>query len=105
MIEILVFPSTGNDSQSQYVCVRLIVKLITGYPDISPEVNFRNPRGLDEGTMKLIQSEAEEKCHDFVGQPVMFELIEVRKMKISISLQKKKRILLITFLFSWLGNI
>lgn len=77
LIEILVFPSTGNDSQSQYVCVRLIVKLITGYPDISPEVNFRNPRGLDEGTMKLIQSEAEEKCHDFVGQPVMFELIEL----------------------------
>ncbi|XP_043462520.1 E3 ubiquitin-protein ligase RNF25 isoform X2 [Leptopilina heterotoma] len=77
LIEILVFPSTGNDSQSQYVCVRLIVKLLTGYPDISPEVSFRNPRGLDEGTMKLIQSEAEVKCQDFVGQPVMFELIEL----------------------------
>ncbi|XP_051166818.1 E3 ubiquitin-protein ligase RNF25 [Leptopilina boulardi] len=77
LIEILVFPSTGNDSQSQYVCVRLVVKLVPGYPDVSPEVNFRNPRGLDEGTMRIIQSEAETKCQDFVGQPVMFELIEL----------------------------
>ncbi|XP_033225455.1 E3 ubiquitin-protein ligase RNF25 isoform X2 [Belonocnema kinseyi] len=77
LIEILVFPSTGEDSQSQYVCVSLVVKLVPGYPDVSPDVSFRNPRGLDEGTMKIIQSEAYTKCQDFVGQPVMFELIEL----------------------------
>lgn len=73
-----MFPSTGEDSQSQYVCVSLVVKLVPGYPDVSPDVSFRNPRGLDEGTMQIIQSEANAKCQDFVGQPVMFELIEVR---------------------------
>ena len=74
-----MFPSTGEDSQSQYVCVTLIVKLVPGYPDVSPDLDFRNPRGLDEGTMHLIQSEAKAKCQDFLGQSVMFELIEVRK--------------------------
>ncbi|XP_043282607.1 E3 ubiquitin-protein ligase RNF25 [Venturia canescens] len=76
-IETLVFPSTGEDSQSQYVCLRLLVHLHTGYPDVSPTVSLKNPRGLHEDTLHLIQTEAEAKCQDFIGQPVMFELIEL----------------------------
>ncbi|KAK0162903.1 hypothetical protein PV327_006635 [Microctonus hyperodae] len=76
-IETVVFPSTGEDSQSQYVCVTLVVHLPTGYPDISPLVHLENPRGLDENTVKLIQTETDAKCRDFLGQPVMFELIEL----------------------------
>ncbi|XP_076236194.1 E3 ubiquitin-protein ligase RNF25 [Calliopsis andreniformis] len=76
-IETVLFPSTGEDSQSQYVCVTLIVQLPVGYPDISPIISLRNPRGLDEETVKLMQSDAEAKCKDFIGQPVMFELIEL----------------------------
>ena len=76
-IETVLFPSTGEDSQSQYVCVTLIVQLPVGYPDISPTISLRNPRGLDENTVRLMQSDAEAKCKDFIGQPVMFELIEV----------------------------
>lgn len=76
-METLVFPSTAEDSKSQYVCVRLIVKLTQGYPDTTPIVTLKNPRGLDEETVKQIQSDAEGKCKDFLGQPVMFELIEV----------------------------
>lgn len=78
-IETLVFPSTGEDSQSQYVCVRLVVNLHPGYPDVSPTVSLKNPRGLHEDTVHLIQTEAEAKCRDFIGQPVMFELIEVAR--------------------------
>lgn len=73
----MLFPSTGEDSQLQYVCVTLIVQLPVGYPDVSPTINLRNPRGLDEETVRLMQSDAETKCNDFIGQPVMFELIEV----------------------------
>jgi E3 ubiquitin-protein ligase RNF25 len=62
------------------VCVRLIVKLLQGYPDTTPIVYLRNPRGLDEETVKKIQSDVDTKCKDFVGQPVMFELIEVNKL-------------------------
>lgn len=58
----------------------LVVRLPSGYPDISPDINLRNPRGLDEATVKLMQSDAEAKCKDFIGQPVMFELIEVRDL-------------------------
>ncbi|KAF3423180.1 hypothetical protein E2986_02937 [Frieseomelitta varia] len=76
-IETVLFPSTGEDSQSQYVCVTLIVQLPVGYPDISPTISLRNPRGLDENTVRLMQSDAEAKCKDFIGQPVMFELIEI----------------------------
>lgn len=76
-IETVLFPSTGEDPQSQYVCVTLIVQLSMGYPDVSPTISLRNPRGLDEETVRLMQSDAETKCKDFIGQPVMFELIEV----------------------------
>lgn len=76
-IETVLFPSTGEDSQSQYVCVTLIVQLPAGYPDISPTINLRNSRGLDENTVRLMQSDAEAKCKNFIGQPVMFELIEL----------------------------
>lgn len=84
-IETILFPSTGEDSQSQYVCITLVVRLSNGYPDISPTISLRNPRGLDENTVKLMQSEAEAKCIDFIGQPVMFELIEVKNFNLSIS--------------------
>ncbi|XP_017891169.1 E3 ubiquitin-protein ligase RNF25 isoform X2 [Ceratina calcarata] len=76
-IETVLFPSTGEDSQSQYVCVTLIVRLPVGYPDTSPTISLRNPRGLDEDTVRLMRSDAEAKCKDFIGQPVMFELIEL----------------------------
>lgn len=79
-METLVFPSTAEDSQSQYVCIRLIIKLTPGYPDTTPIVILRNPRGLDEKTVKQIQSDADNKCRNFLGQPVMFELIEVNKV-------------------------
>ncbi|XP_057328636.1 E3 ubiquitin-protein ligase RNF25 [Microplitis mediator] len=76
-IEILIVPSTGEDPQLQYVCVTLIVHLVAGYPDVPPEILLKNPRGLDEKTLQMIQSELEVKCQKFLGQPVMFELIEL----------------------------
>lgn len=78
-IETVLFPSTGEDSQSQYVCVTLVVQLPTGYPDVAPSISLRNPRGLDEETVKQMQIDAEAKCEDFIGQPVMFELIELMR--------------------------
>lgn len=79
-----MFPSTAEDSQSQYVCVTLVVHLQIGYPDVSPIVYLKNPRGLDENTVNLIQTEVEAKCRDFLGQPVMFELIEVNNLIIKL---------------------
>lgn len=78
-IETLIFPSTGEDELSQYVCIKLIVKLLPGYPDVSPTINLKNPRGLDENTIKEIQQDLNSKCQELIGQPVVFELIEIIK--------------------------
>lgn len=62
---------------SQYVCAKLFAKLPPGYPDVSPTVILRNPRGLHEDHVRQIELEAEAKCEECVGQPIMFELIQV----------------------------
>ncbi|KAI5634610.1 RWD domain-containing protein [Phthorimaea operculella] len=76
-IETVVHPSTADDIDQQYVCVTLEVKLTPGYPDSSPEVTLRNPRGLDDGVLALIHSQIRQKLDDCLGQPVVFELIEL----------------------------
>lgn len=77
IIETVVHPSTGDDVDQQFVCVTLEVRLTPGYPDISPEVTLRNPRGLDDEVLKSIYTQIKRKLLDCLGQPVVFELIEV----------------------------
>lgn len=77
-IETVVHPSTGDNIAQQFVCVTLEVKLTPGYPDSSPDVNLRNPRGLDDKILTAIHSQIKQKLGDCIGQPVVFELIEVR---------------------------
>lgn len=80
-IETVVHPSTGDDIDQQFVRVTLKVKLTPEYPDSSPEVTLRNPRGLDDIILDSIHLQIEEKLADCLGQPVVFELIEVRYCK------------------------
>lgn len=77
IIETIVHPSTGDDTDQQFVCVTLEVKLTPGYPDNSPIVTLRNSRGLDDSVLATINSQIREKLSICLGQPVVFELIEV----------------------------
>ncbi|KAJ8731204.1 hypothetical protein PYW07_004368 [Mythimna separata] len=77
IIETVLHPSTGNDVDRQYVCATLVVKLTPGYPDSSPEVTLRNPRGLDDEILANIHMQIREKLADCRGEPVVFELIEL----------------------------
>ncbi|CAG9786888.1 unnamed protein product [Diatraea saccharalis] len=77
IIETVVHPSTGDDVDQQFVCITLEVKLTPDYPDSSPEVNLRNPRGLDDQLLSTINSQIKQKLLDCLGQPVVFELIEL----------------------------
>lgn len=77
-IETVVHPSTGEDIDQQFVCVTLEVRLTSNYPDSSPEVTLRNPRGLDDQLIASINSQIKDKLIDWLGLPVVFELIEVR---------------------------
>lgn len=76
-IETVVHPATGSERELQYVRVTLEVRLPPGYPDISPTVRLANPRGLDEQLVSILEKQVADKCRDNIGQPVIFELIEV----------------------------
>lgn len=80
LVKSTIFPSTANEVDKQYVCVTLEAKLPEGYPDDKPLVQLRNPRGLDDSTINHLYEAIKEKCNEFLGQPVIFELIEVRFM-------------------------
>lgn len=72
-----MFPSTADDAKQQYVCITLVVTLLPDYPDREPIIQLRNPRGLDDSLIDDINRAAKEKCNECIGQPVVFELIEV----------------------------
>lgn len=76
-IETIVHPLTGDNLDEQFVCVTLEVKLIPGYPEKSPEVLLRNPRGLDDEVLDEIHKQMRQKLDECLGQPVVFEIIGV----------------------------
>lgn len=77
MVETVVHPSTGDDTDLQYVCVTLEVTLTPEYPDTSPSVKLRSPRGLDDSIVESIMKQIHLKLLECIGQSVVFELIEV----------------------------
>ncbi|XP_013113046.1 E3 ubiquitin-protein ligase RNF25 [Stomoxys calcitrans] len=77
LIETVVFPLVGEDTDQQYVCVTLQVLPTPGYPDTSPEYKLIRPRGLDDLRLTEIKSAIDSKLKDSVGFPVVFDLIEV----------------------------
>ncbi|CAH1178886.1 unnamed protein product [Phaedon cochleariae] len=77
IVKTTIFPSTADEVDKQYVCVTLEVNLPETYPDCEPSVQLKNPRGLDESTINNIQKAIKDKCMEFLGQPVIYELIEL----------------------------
>lgn len=77
LFKTTVFPSTAHDTNKQYVCVTLEVELPPDYPDCELITRLRNPRGLDDSSLDSLTNAIKEKCKEYLGQPVIFELIEV----------------------------
>lgn len=77
LVKSIIFPSTANEVEKQYVCVTLEVQLPGGYPDCKPVIRLKSPRGLDDSTIDHLHKEIEKKCEEYIGQPVIYELIEV----------------------------
>jgi E3 ubiquitin-protein ligase RNF25 len=77
-VETEVHPWTALDENQQYVRVSLEIDLPPGYPDVSPRVNLRNPRGLDDSLLNTIKQQINDKCTEYLSQPVIFEIIQVR---------------------------
>ena len=48
----------------------------------------RNPRGVDDYVLMKIQKESTQKCEEFLGFPVIYELIEVSLLLLLLSLRE-----------------
>lgn len=72
-----LYPSTADDANQHYVCLTLVMKFPAGYPDQPPSVNLKNPRGLGDDFLANALKLCNEKCQDFSGSPVIYEIIEV----------------------------
>jgi len=77
LVKSTIFPSTANEVDKQYVCVTLEAHLPEGYPDCKPVINLKSPRGLDDSTIEHLYREIGKKCDEYVGQAVIYELIEL----------------------------
>lgn len=76
MIETVVLPTVGDEIDSQYVCITLQVMFTKGYPEVGPNYQLRNPRGLDDYGIEKIRRAIETKLVESIGSPVVFDLIE-----------------------------
>lgn len=76
-VECTCVPATAQNVHEQHVRVTLLVNLPPEYPDISPEIQLRNPRGVDDEVLQKIHKESKRKCEEYFGCPVIYELIEV----------------------------
>lgn len=47
------------------------------YPDVKPNYQLRNPRGLDDNGIEAIRTAVEKKLNDSIGAPMVFDLIDV----------------------------
>ena len=88
LVKSTIFPSTANEVDKQYVCVTLEALLPEGYPDCKPLINLKSPRGLDDSIIDHLYREIEKKCEEYMGQAVIYELIEVGKKLIFYNLTK-----------------
>lgn len=76
-IEITVVPTTGEEVERQYVCITLQVMPTQNYPDTKPNFKLRNPRGLDDNSISSIENALIQKLDNSIGQPVIFDLIDL----------------------------
>lgn len=77
IIETVIRPSTGCDVDQQYVCVTLEVTLPDRYPDLSPIVMLRNPRGLDDRLLETLQLKIQQMLRQYIGRVVIYSIVEV----------------------------
>uniref|UniRef100_A0A8C5E5D8 E3 ubiquitin-protein ligase RNF25 n=1 Tax=Gouania willdenowi TaxID=441366 RepID=A0A8C5E5D8_GOUWI len=78
-LSLVLFPSTAEDSVSQFVCLTLTLTLDSQYPSSSPHVSIRNPRGLSDDKLHSVRSCLQSEAQSCLGSPVLYQLIEKAK--------------------------
>lgn len=85
LIETTIFPTTGEDTDRQYVCITLQIMPTTKYPETKPDFKLKAPRGLDDGGIAAIERAIMFKLEESIGQPVVFDLIDLIREQLTES--------------------
>jgi len=78
-ISIKITPLTASEQEKQYVSLTLVIDLPSAYPNEPPSLGVRNPRGLEDSAIAGLLDEMNTRCEEYVGCPVLFELIEMSR--------------------------
>ncbi|KAI3359952.1 hypothetical protein L3Q82_013851, partial [Scortum barcoo] len=78
-VSLVLYPSTGEDSVSQFVRLTLTLTLDQQYPSSSPAISIHNPRGLSDDKLSSVQKCLQLEAQSCLGQPVLYQLIEKAK--------------------------
>lgn len=76
-LQTVLYPSTADDANQQYVCLTLVMNFPPNYPEEEPQIELKNPRGLGDDFLANVLNECREKCASFAGCPVIYEITEV----------------------------
>ncbi|XP_068193666.1 E3 ubiquitin-protein ligase RNF25 isoform X2 [Antennarius striatus] len=78
-VSLVLFPSTAEDSVSQFVRLTLTMTLDQQYPSSSPTISIHNPRGLSDDKLRSVQKCLQLEAQACLGSPVLYQLIEKAK--------------------------
>ncbi|XP_074949303.1 E3 ubiquitin-protein ligase RNF25 isoform X2 [Phalacrocorax aristotelis] len=78
-ISITLHPATAQDQDSQYVRFTLVLSVPPQYPNKTPEISIRNPRGLSDEQIQKISQSLRSIAEARLGTEVLYELIEERE--------------------------
>ncbi|XP_061761726.1 E3 ubiquitin-protein ligase RNF25 isoform X1 [Nerophis ophidion] len=78
-VSLVLYPSTAEDSGSQFVRLTLKLTLDQQYPCSSPHISIHNPRGLSDNKLRSVHKCLQMEAESCVGSPVLYQLIEKAK--------------------------
>uniref|UniRef100_A0A3B4WUL5 E3 ubiquitin-protein ligase RNF25 n=1 Tax=Seriola lalandi dorsalis TaxID=1841481 RepID=A0A3B4WUL5_SERLL len=78
-VSLVLYPSTAEDSVSQFVRLTLTLTLDQQYPSSSPAISIHNPRGLSDDKLSSVQKCLHLEAQSCLGSPVLYQLIEKAK--------------------------
>ncbi|KAM3597578.1 uncharacterized protein V6R79_006299 [Siganus canaliculatus] len=78
-VSLVLYPSTAEDSVSQFVRLTLTLTLDQQYPATSPAISICNPRGLSDDKLNSVQKCLQTEAQSCLGSPVLYQLIEKAK--------------------------
>ncbi|CAL8316743.1 unnamed protein product [Arctogadus glacialis] len=78
-VSLVLYPSTAEDSVSQFVRLTLKLTLDQQYPSSPPSISIHNPRGLSDDMLSSVLSCLQAEAESCLGSPVLYQLIEKAK--------------------------